>query len=144
MTGRNNVIHKLCENNDEAEVKRLIAENPECILEMDETGVYPLHYAASTGNVSLAIEIINGFSSMKAHNSDIRDFDIINIQAGMLKATPLHWACKHAHVHMATYLYKLGADVLLPDSQGLTPFHVGITLNRPYQVNSRELILIHD
>ena len=66
----------------------------------------PLHKAAELGDVAG----INHF--IVEHGLDV------NAQAGILKATPLHWAAGRGHLSAVTALLEAGADVNAETSSG--------------------------
>jgi hypothetical protein len=43
----------------------------------------------------------------------------VNAIGGMLKATPLHWAARQGHLHVCVTLLQHGADITLPDIEGM-------------------------
>lgn len=80
------------------------------VVERDELGRTPLHWAAQTGNRALALiwyEQGRGSLGVNARDRELR--------------TPLHYAAISHHLPLISLLHSLGADVSLADKYQKTP-----------------------
>jgi ankyrin repeat protein len=80
------------------------------VVEQDELGRTPLHWAAQTGNRALALILYE------------QDRGLLNLNAQDLELrTPLHYAVISAHWPLISLLHSLGADVSAADKYQKTP-----------------------
>jgi len=81
----------------------------------DEKGRTPLHYAAESGNYSMAEKLIG-------YGADVNSRDVEGL-------TPLHIACRKGFVNIAELLIEAGADVNAKTLKGQTPLHYAAFYN---------------
>ena len=79
--------------------------------DLDEWTEPRLHLAARTGNIDLALSLVE---SGGGADTRVKDVD---------GATPLHWVCQSGHIDLAQLLIKHGADAVAEDNDGSTPLH---------------------
>jgi len=83
---------------------------------MTESDYTPLHYAAASGNATVASRLYGKGAEKDARNIDMR--------------TPLHLAAEHGHPVIARFLLSRGADIKARDKYGWTPLHYAAAKGR--------------
>jgi ankyrin repeat protein len=120
-------IHDAVNNNDLAEVRRLISANPTLVFSKDEDGFTPLHLAASDGYKEIAELLLASNANVNARDNHL--------------STPLHQvAASGGHADLMELLIDHKADVNAVDENGLTPLHYATLTDNVVGV---KILLIH-
>lgn len=137
-------LHEAAREGDVTQVRALLEKKwwrpaPD-VNAIDKWGCTPLHYAAESGSVEIAVLLldlgaeiapVNLFADMPIHNAARegrvelvgllldRGADINAV--GTEGATPLRWAAREGHVGLSKLLIARGADQSIRDKEGRTP-----------------------
>lgn len=79
----------------------------------DISGNTPLHIAGLSGNVNIAIDLVNRGAYINSFNNN--------------KYTPLHYAVESGNLNMVKELVYLGANRYIVSSNGTTPYDISVT-----------------
>ncbi|XP_051160205.1 acyl-CoA-binding domain-containing protein 6-like [Leptopilina boulardi] len=91
---------------NEVKVAEILSQNSKCILQDDENGMYPLHWAADRGHVPTIKCLVEAGADINVKDQDGQ--------------TPLHYVASCGHIEACKYLLSKGAENL-QDNDGLTP-----------------------
>ncbi len=99
-------IHQAIIAGDAARVAELVRANPQVVQERDTNRCedYPIHTAATAGNVEIARLLLDAGAELEAEDAD--------------GSTPLHNACVMRRGEMAAFLIERGASVNRRDHNG--------------------------
>lgn len=105
LTGK---VHKACASGDIQQFKALTDRDKRLLVQRDQNGWTPLHYAACYNHIDIVEHILQRGINVNILNNYQR--------------TPLHIACEKGHKEVAELLLKRGAVPKLYDYFGKTPF----------------------
>ncbi|THH29427.1 hypothetical protein EUX98_g4771 [Antrodiella citrinella] len=113
---KNLTIHTAALNNQVGLVRSLISQDPELVNSVDVDGRTPLHWAASSGSLSIARDLIDHKAVVDATDG-----------SGW---TPLHIAVSAGHEEVVRELLGAGADVKRTNDKGITALHYAASKSR--------------
>eukprot|EP00798_Chlamydomonas_sp_ICE-L_P014668 gene14669-20703_t len=103
-------LSKACAYGDFEKLKEFIDQDPSCVSKPDESGYFPLQWAALNNRVNEANYLIS-------HGANVNTTD----HTGQ---TALHWSAVRGSLPVLEALLKNNADVELKDNRGYTLAHV--------------------
>ncbi|XP_078714248.1 palmitoyltransferase ZDHHC17-like [Lampetra fluviatilis] len=98
---------------------RELVEAGKDVREPDAEGISLLHWAA----INNRIDVAKFYLSKGA---------VVNQFAGVLNATPMHWAVRQGHLEMAVLLMSFGGDPGLWDDEGGSCLHTAAQFDHPH------------
>lgn len=101
--------YSACGLDDVPRLKELAGENKTLLVQADEFGMTPLHWAARAEAVSCLSILLDAGVPVDAVNKNRR--------------TPLHLAVDFGRVRSVKLLAEAGADLNIGDTKGRTPLH---------------------
>lgn len=146
-------IFDIARNGTVAEVKELMAKNPDVINQTNDNGFSPLILACYRSNVEVANFLIDNVKDINYKSQEGTALAGLSVKYNkdlvehLLKknadpniadptgATPLFWAVKFGNKELAELLLKHKADKSIKDSQGMTPFEYALQTNNTDLIN---------
>jgi ankyrin repeat protein len=122
-------IHNAARNGDVEKVKMFLKANPTLAFSRDETGMTPLHWAASFAQKNMAQLLLANKAQVNAQDSK--------------GVTPLHLAAANGNKDMLELLLFNGAEVNAKDNKGHTPLYYATQLGASHK-DAAELLLQRD
>lgn len=146
-------IFDIARNGTVAEVKELMAKNPDVINQTNDNDFSPLILACYRSNVEVANFLIDNVKDINYKSQEGTALAGLSVKYNkdlvehLLKknadpniadptgATPLFWAVKFGNKELAELLLKHKADKSIKDSQGMTPFEYALQTNNTDLIN---------
>jgi palmitoyltransferase len=103
-------VAKACAYGDFDRLKQFVEQDPTCVNAPDETGYYPLQWAALNNRLAEANYLLSQNVQINA--------------ADGTGQTAMHWAAVRGSLPVIEALLRAGADCELRDNRGYTAVHV--------------------